>query len=293
MVQAVYSFQHPGKGVLYLCATPIGNLSDMTLRGLEVLRNVDIIAAEDTRQTRKLLSHFGISGPELVRYHEHNAHTQGIKLIRDMTEGKTVALVTDAGTPAISDPGEELVIQATENGIPVIAVPGPCAAVQALIVSGLPTGRFTFLGFLPRRSTERRKALQMWKDRQETLVLYEAPHRLSATLRDLREVFGLRRACLARELTKMYEQVIRGTLEELVEWAQSETVRGEMVIVVEGDSGTERASFGGGSPAEWVRFVDERIRSGATKKEALKEAAVRFHIPKREIYKVYLDRGEE
>lgn len=237
---------HARRGTLFVVATPIGNLGDITLRAVETLREVDAIACEDTRTTRKLLSHFGISRPRIA-YHEHNETAASGRILRRIEAGENVALVTDAGTPVVSDPGYRVVRLCAEAGVEIVAVPGPCAAVAALSVSGLPAQPFTFVGFLPRRSAARRRALDELRDRPGTLIFYVSPHRVAAVLGDLSDVFGDRRGVVARELTKLHEEILRGSLPELARVA-AEGMRGEIVVLVDGDrSGSER---GGGLAKE-------------------------------------------
>lgn len=222
-----------GRGVLYLVATPIGNLEDVTLRALRVLREVDLIAAEDTRHVRKLLERYGIR-QQVVSYHEHNEQARTPQLLAALRSGRSVALVSDAGTPVLSDPGYRLVRACVEASVPVVPVPGPSAVTAALVASGLPADRFLFLGFPPRRRTARRRFLEEVKDQRATLVLFESPRRLADCLQDLVEVLGDRRVAVCRELTKVHEEVRRGRASELVRWARGEQVRGEVTLVVEG-----------------------------------------------------------
>lgn len=231
--------QHDGRadesGRLYVVATPIGNLGDITHRAVDVLRSVDAIASEDTRRTRKLLSHYDVHTP-LIAYHEHNEERASRSIVDRILGGQDVALVTDAGTPLISDPGYRLVELAVGEGVGVVPIPGPSATVAALSVSGLPPMPFHFEGFLPRRSGARRTKLEALKGLRGTLVLYVSPHRVAAVLADMLEVLGDRRAVLARELTKVHEEVLRGTLSELSEAAAGRDLRGEMVVLVEGET---------------------------------------------------------
>ncbi|KZE46634.1 16S rRNA methyltransferase [Brevibacillus parabrevis] len=282
------SFAQEETGVLYLVATPIGNLDDITVRCLETLRAVDVIACEDTRQTRKLLNHFQIE-KRTVSYHEHNKEASGQGLLQWLAEGKQIALVSDAGLPAISDPGADLVRDAVAAGYPVVPVPGANAALTALIASGLPTDRFVFCGFIGRENKERREELERLKRYPETLIFYEAPHRIAKTIAAMREAWGNRRAVLARELTKRYEEFVRGTFDELLEWLDSGEVRGEFCVIVEGCTGaveTEEA-------IEWwqqmsvVGHVDHYCEQGLSKKEAIKQAADDRGLPKRDVYNEY------
>jgi 16S rRNA (cytidine1402-2'-O)-methyltransferase len=223
----------PGMGILYVVSTPIGNLDDITLRALKILRHVDLIAAEDTRRTRKLLSRFDIHTP-LVSYFEHNELKKLDKLLSHMKRGKEIALVSDAGTPGISDPGYRLIQQAIERGIPVIPIPGPSAVITALSISGLPTDSFYFVGFLPKKGGKRRKLLDKLGDLDGTSILYESPHRLMRTLEELLEVCGDRQVVVTRELTKAFEEAIRGRISEVINTLKGRRIRGELTIVLAG-----------------------------------------------------------
>lgn len=275
---------NPDPGRLYLCATPIGNLGDITLRALEVLKEVDLIAAEDTRRTRKLLSHYDIH-TSLTSYHRHNQHRQGDFLLQRLLAGQNVALVSDAGTPGLSDPGEELVRLALEQGIAVVPLPGASALLPALTVSGLPAGRFVFEGFLPRQNKERQLCLDRLARETRTMVFYEAPHRLLKTLASLAATLGGdRRACVARELTKRFEEVQRGTLDQLKQYFTDHPPRGEFVVVVEGGTDTVQLldpAWAGLTPQE---HVAELIREGLLPNEAIKKAARLRNISRRELY---------
>lgn len=284
------SFAQEEKGVLYLVATPIGNLDDMTVRCLETLRAVDVIACEDTRQTRKLLNHFQIE-KRTVSYHEHNKEASGQGLLQWLAEGKQIALVSDAGLPAISDPGADLVRDAVAAGYPVVPVPGANAGLTALIASGLPTDRFVFCGFIGRENKERREELERLKRYPETLIFYEAPHRIEKTIAAMREAWGNRRAVLARELTKRYEEFVRGTFDELLEWLGNGEVRGEFCVIVEGFTGTTAAEAD--EENIWwqqlsiVQHVEHYCEQGLSKKEAIKQAADDRGLPKRDVYNEY------
>ena len=272
-------------GGLYLCATPIGNLGDMTIRTLETLKKADIIAAEDTRNTLRLLNHFEIKAT-LTSYHEHNKYEKAEYLIKEMLEGKSVALVTDAGTPAISDPGEVLVKRCIEENIPVTSLPGACALITALTVSGLSTKSFVFEGFLPSDKRERLKTLKRLENETRTVILYEAPHRIKKTVVLLNEKLGNRRISLCRELTKIHEEVLRTDLSSACEYFEDNTPKGEYVIVIEGRDEDElvdedRKSYEGLSVSEHVkRYTDE----GMDLKEAMKKAAKDRGVTKRDIY---------
>jgi 16S rRNA (cytidine1402-2'-O)-methyltransferase len=221
------------KGALYLVSTPIGNLDDITLRALHLLKSVELIAAEDTRHTKQLLTRYDIP-TVLTSYHDHNKEEKTPVLIQRLKEGQSIALVCDAGTPGISDPGFYLIRRCIEEGIPTIPVPGPTAAIAALIASGLPTDSFLFVGFLPKKQAARLKRLGSFKEVPATLILYESPYRLAKTLKDCLDVLGNRRAVIARELTKVYEEVIRGSLEKLSARLQAKSCRGEITLLIEG-----------------------------------------------------------
>lgn len=269
-------------GVLYLVSTPIGNLEDITLRAIRILKEVDIIAAEDTRQTIKLLNHFEINKP-LTSFFRHNENKKGEYIISLLKEGKNIALVSDAGTPAISDPGEELVGLAISSGIKVVPIPGPVAATSGLIVSGLPTGRFTFEGFLPMNKKNRKDRLEGLEREQRTMIFYEAPHKLKSTLKDMRVFFGNRNIALAREITKIHEEVIRTTLDDAILKYEEEAPKGEFVLVVAGYEGTtEKDVF-------WKELTIEEhyeyyLAKGEGRMEATKKVAQDRGVPKREIY---------
>ena len=265
------------QGTLYLCATPIGNLEDMTFRAIRVLREVDVIAAEDTRRTRKLLTHFDIHTP-LIRFDENCSATVAEKILQRLETGESVAIVSDAGLPAISDPGADLVRLAIGAGISICPIPGANAALSALICSGLDTTKFLFVGFPPKTKKNRRELLQKLSTVEATLIFYEAPHRLKNFLEELAEIFGERHAVLARELTKIHEEFLRGNLRELVE--KISEPRGEFVVVVEGSMPVEVAA-----PNEDVATVVEKfLAAGLDKKSAMREAAKIFNVSRREIY---------
>lgn len=280
---------HEQSGCLYLVATPIGNLEDITLRALRILKEVDIIAAEDTRNTKKLLSYYDISTP-LVSYHEHNQEQAGEKILQWLGEGKTVALVSDAGMPCISDPGADIVRKAVEADFAVVPIPGANAALTALIASGLSPQPFYFFGFLHRSSKERKKQLSLLKNRKETLIFYEAPHRLQDTLKDMEAVLGNRNIVLARELTKKFEEFLRGTVEEAVQWTKDNEVRGEFCIIIEGsqdgeESEDEAPYWSNMTIKEHVELLMKEKQ--LTSKEAIKEVTKLRGIPKREVYQEY------
>ncbi len=269
-------------GILYLVSTPIGNLEDITLRAIRVLKEVDIVAAEDTRQTIKLLNHFEINKP-LTSFFRHNENKKGEYIISLLLEGKNIALVSDAGTPAISDPGEELVGLAIEAGITVMPIPGPVAATSGLIVSGLPTGRFTFEGFIPMNKKNRKDRLESLETEQRTMIFYEAPHKLKSTLKDMREFFGNRKISLAREMTKIHEEIIRTTLDDAILMYEENPPKGEFVLIVEGYSGnTEKDVF-------WKDMTIEEhyefyLNKGESRMDATKKVAQDRNVSKREIY---------
>lgn len=275
-------------GTLYLVATPIGNLGDFSPRAEEVLKSVDLIAAEDTRRTLQLMNHFGITKP-LTSYHEHNKKAKGEYIISLLKDGKDVAQVSDAGTPAISDPGEDLVKLCIENDITVTSVPGPVAGINALILSGMNTRRFSFEGFLSVNKRHRKEHLASVKDDAHTLIFYEAPHKLKTTLADMRECFGgSRKIALVRELTKLHEEVIRTDLDGAVEKYENESPRGEYVLVIEG----ALEKTGDADEKWWSELsvkgqVDKYIDGGMSSKEAIKQTAADRNVPKREIYNEY------
>lgn len=272
-------------GTLYVVATPIGNLEDLTFRAKRVLEESDVIACEDTRHARILLSHYGITTP-LVSYHEHNERGRAADLVGRLRSGKDVALISDAGTPALSDPGFPLIREAVASGITVVVVPGPNAALAALAVAGLPTDRFVFLGFLPRRSGERVRALEAVRLAPWTLVIYEAPHRVTAVLRDLRAVLGDRRVAVARELTKRFEEVFRGTISEALAHLDVHRPRGEFTLVVEGALQASRAAPGGQDAGSRMR---ELLQAGRSPKDAVAEVMRASGLPRREAYRLLLE----
>lgn len=275
----------PGK--LYVCATPIGNLEDITYRALRVLKEVDLIAAEDTRNSVKLLNHFEINTP-MTSYHEFNKIEKAKQLITSLNNGKNIALITDAGTPGISDPGEELVQMCYEGGIDVIPVPGPSACITALSACGLPSRRFCFEAFLPRDKRIRGILLNELKNETRTIVLYEAPHRLSSTLKELLQILGNRNLCLCRELTKKHEEFKHTTIERSIEFYQDHESRGEYVLVIEGKSYEDIMKE---KQQEWESMtLDEHMAyyesKGYSRKEAMKLVAKDRGISKREVYDV-------
>lgn len=276
-------------GTLYLCATPIGNLEDMTFRCVRILKEVDLIAAEDTRNSIRLLNHFEIKTP-MTSYHEYNKIEKGRKLVEKLREGTDIALITDAGTPGISDPGEELVRMCREEGIPVTAVPGAAACVTALTISGLPTRRFAFEAFLPTEKKERQQILEELKQETRTIVLYEAPHRLVKTLRLLMETLGDRQVRVCRELTKKHETVYENTLSGAVSYYEEQEPKGECVLVIAGKS---REEIRREEQMQWEEMtleehMEKYLSEGMDRKEAMKQVAKDRGIGKREVYRALL-----
>ncbi|MFN0085754.1 MAG: 16S rRNA (cytidine(1402)-2'-O)-methyltransferase [Blastocatellia bacterium] len=274
---------------LYLVATPIGNLEDITHRAVRVLRDADLIACEDTRHTGRLLDHFGIRKP-MVSYHEHNEEARGRELVERLLQGQSIAIVSDAGTPGISDPAYRIVAAAIEHGIQVIPIPGATAMIAGLVASGLPTDAFLFAGFLPARSQARRARLEELKPERATLILYEAPHRIRATLADCREVLGDRPASLARELTKLHEEFLRGSLSTLLEHFDAQAPRGEITLVIAGNREDNSTQFDDAPIREQIEAL---MRDGGLDRiQAIKQAARLRGISKREAYQVLLEEKE-
>lgn len=274
------------KGKLYIVATPIGNLEDITIRALNVLKEVDLIAAEDTRHTLKLLNHYEITKP-LISYHRHNEETKKEVLIEKLKNGENIAIVSDAGTPGICDPGEEVIKQAIEEKIEIIPIPGACAFVNALICSGIDTKEFTFLGFLPLNKKLRKEKLDEIEKETKTTIIYEAPHKLKTTLEDLREILGNRKIVLARELTKIHEEFIRGTVEEII--SKTDDLKGEFVIIIEGTSVKEEkeSELNELSLEEHYNFYEAK---GLDKKEIIKKIAKDRNVNKNEIYMYFVEK---
>ncbi|MFL0247633.1 16S rRNA (cytidine(1402)-2'-O)-methyltransferase [Candidatus Clostridium stratigraminis] len=273
-------------GKLYLVPTPIGNLGDITLRALEVLKAVDLIAAEDTRQSLKLLNHFEIK-KSLISYHQHNEQEKSSCIIDKLEQGVNIAVVTDAGTPGISDPGSVLVSKCIEKNIEFEVLPGATAITTALVYSGLDTTKFLFRGFLPREKKDKKVVVEDLKDRKETLIFYEAPHRIQDTLQFLTEYFGERKVAICRELTKLHEQILRFTLSEALEYYKLNSPRGEYVIVIEGKTDMEILEE---EKAKWETLsiedhIKKYIKEGLNKKEAIKKVAKDRNIPKTDVYK--------
>lgn len=267
------------KGKLYICPTPIGNLEDMTLRTIRILGEVDLIAAEDTRHSIKLLNHFDIKKP-LTSYHEHNIREKGIELINKLNRGENIALISDAGMPGISDPGQELIREAINENIDVVALPGPTASITALVVSGLSTDKFIFNGFLSSKKRDRRKELEFIKDNENTTIIYESPHRLADLLEDMSYILGDRRLSISRELTKKYEETFRGTADEALEKFKASGIRGEFVIIVEGSCGEKEIE-----EIDIIETLKGLLEEGLTKKEAIKKVSLEYGIPKNLAYR--------
>lgn len=271
-------------GRLYLVATPIGNLEDITLRALRILKEVDLIAAEDTRHTRKLLAHYEIHKP-LISYHEHNQHEKEEFLLQEIKKGKSLALVTDAGTPGISDPGVNLVKRVLAEAISVIPIPGPSALIAALSISGLPTESFIFYGFLPHKDSARQRKLSSLKDRSETLVFFESPQRLKACLQDALKTLGDRQAVVARELTKVFEEVYRGKLSEIIYEIEGKEIRGEVTLIIAGSPASTQLD-----EAFLVQVIKEYLKNEQLSlKEMVTFLSAELKVAKRELYKKILE----
>jgi 16S rRNA (cytidine1402-2'-O)-methyltransferase len=274
-------------GTLYIVATPIGHLEDITLRAIRTLKEVDVIAAEDTRHTQTLLRHFSIDTP-LTSYHEHNERAKTGQLVARLERGESIALVSDAGTPAISDPGYRLVVEATRLAIRVVPIPGPSALIAALSAGGLPTDGFNFRGFLPARKRERRSKLQEFRDDRYSIVVYEAPHRLKESLDDIREIFGDRRMVLARELTKLHEELLRGRISEVIAEISQREIRGEVTLIIEGSSDVN-------PPAEEALRdeIAQLVGAGMRVKEIAEIIGEKYGYSKRAIYDLALQQGRK
>lgn len=273
------------KGNLYIIATPIGNLEDITLRAIRILKEVDLIAAEDTRHTLKLLNHLEISKP-LISYHRHNEEIRTEELIKELKTGKNIGLVSDAGTPGICDPGEEIIKKCIEESIKVVPIPGACAMINALITSGISTKEFIFLGFLPLNKKSRKEKLEEIKNANKTIILYEAPHKLKNTLNDLSDILQSREVVLARELTKIHEEYIRGTVKELME--KTDNLKGEMILIIEKnnkDNEEELNSLNNLTLEEHYNFYE---KNGLNKKEIIKKIAKDRNVSKNEIYQYFI-----
>jgi 16S rRNA (cytidine1402-2'-O)-methyltransferase len=278
------------QGTLYIVATPIGNLEDITLRALRVLREVDLIACEDTRQTRKLLARHEIKTPT-ISYHEHNEQQRSRELINKLKDGTSIALVSDAGTPTVSDPGLILIQRAIAEGIPVVPLPGPSAVITALMAAGLPTEAWLFIGFLPAKRAARRKELEKLKGLPYTLIFYEAPHRIQTTVKDLLEILGDRQAVLAREMTKVHEEFQRASLSKFQQWLEERPIKGELVLMVAGASHSEMSVE---QPAQAFDVYEEVLKLMRSEnldlKVAVKTVAKRRGMSKNEVYREYVSR---
>jgi 16S rRNA (cytidine1402-2'-O)-methyltransferase len=276
-------------GTLVLVATPIGNLGDLSPRAVDTLRQADVICCEDTRHTRRLLTHAGITGARLVAVHEHNEAASATRVVNWLAEGRTVAVVSDAGTPVISDPGRRLVSAALEAGAAVTVVPGPSALVAALVVSGLPADRWCFEGFLPAKGGERGRRLSALRSEERTVILYEAPHRIRRTVADLVRALGEARAVvLARELTKLHETIWRGTLGDASTYLESEEPRGEYVIVL---GGAAAAVSEPADPEVIARAIAERVEAGEDRRSAMSAVARQLGVPRRKVYDIVVEQG--
>lgn len=271
------------KGKLYICPTPIGNLEDITLRTLNTLKEVDLIAAEDTRHTIKLLNHYKIKKP-LTSYHEHNIREKGIELIDKLIKGLNIGLVSDAGMPGISDPGQDLIRLAIDEDIQVVVLPGPTASIAALVASGLSTDKFVFEGFLSSKKKDRLKELQSLKDEKRTIIIYESPHRLLDSLKNMLDILGNRNIAIVRELTKMFEEVFRGSIEESLEKFSSQKIKGEFVLILEGNMEED---------VEVYIDIEEEllnyIKQGLSKKESVKRVSEEFNVAKNQVYQKSLE----
>ena len=276
--------EEKNKGTLYLVATPIGNLEDITLRAIRILKEVDQIAAEDTRHTLKLLNHLEISKP-MISYHRHNEEVRCDNLIKELKIGKNIALVSDAGTPGICDPGEEIIKKCIEEDITIVPIPGACAMINALIASGISTKEFTFIGFLPLNKKTRKEKLEEIKNSNKTIILYEAPHKLKSTLEDLEKILEKRKIVLARELTKIHEEYIRGTIKEII--SKTENIKGEFVLIIEGSSKKEKNELNDLTLEEHYSFYEKQ---GLEKKEIIKKIAKDRNVNKNEIYQYFIKR---
>ena len=272
-------------GTLYIVATPIGNLEDITLRAINILKEVDLIAAEDTRHTLKLLNHLEISKP-LMSYHRHNEDVKTDILIKELKQGKQIALVSDAGTPGICDPGEEVIKKCIEEEIPIVPIPGACAMINALICSGLDTKEFVFIGFLPLNKKNRKEKLEEIKNTTKTMILYEAPHKLETTLKDLKQIIGNRKVVLARELTKVHEEYIRENIDILIEKAKE--LKGEIVLIIEG--GVEKKEENDLLKLSLQDHYEYYEEKGLNKKEIIKQIAKDRNVNKNEIYQQFINK---
>ena len=273
------------KGILYIIATPIGNLEDITLRAIRILKEVDLIAAEDTRHTLKLLNHLEISKP-LISYHRHNEEIRTEELIKELKTGKNIGLVSDAGTPGICDPGEEIIKKCIEESIKVVPIPGACAMINALITSGISTKEFIFLGFLPLNKKSRKEKLEEIKNANKTIILYEAPHKLKSTLNDLSLILEDRSVVLARELTKIHEEYIRGTVKELME--KTDNLKGEMILIIEKNNKDNKEKLNSLNNLTLEEHYNFYEKNGLNKKEIIKKIAKDRNVSKNEIYQYFI-----
>ena len=271
-------------GILYIVATPIGNLEDITLRAIRILEEVDLITAEDTRHTLKLLNHLNISKP-MISYHRHNEEIRVEGLIKELKEGKNIAIVSDAGTPGICDPGEEIIKKCIEKEIKIIPIPGACAMINALIVSGIDTSEFTFLGFLPLNKKNRKNKLEEIKNSNKTIILYEAPHKLKNTLNDLKDILQNRKIVIAREITKIHEEYIRGTVDEIL--GNIDNIKGEIIIVIDKNNIEEKSYLNNLTLEQHFEFYKDQ---GLDKKEIIKKIAKDRNVNKNEIYIKFIDK---
>ncbi len=271
------------KGKLYICPTPIGNLEDITLRTLNTLKEVDLIAAEDTRHTIKLLNHYKIKKP-LTSYHEHNIREKGIELIDKLIKGLNIGLVSDAGMPGISDPGQDLIRLAIDEDIQVVVLPGPTASIAALVASGLSTDKFVFEGFLSSKKKDRLKELQALKDEKRTIIIYESPHRLLDSLKNMLDILGNRNIAIVRELTKMFEEVFRGSIEESLEKFSSQKIKGEFVLILEGNMEEDVEVY-----IDIEEELLKYIKQGLSKKESVKRVSEEFNVAKNQVYQKSLE----
>ena len=273
------------KGNLYIIATPIGNLEDITLRAIRILKEVDLIAAEDTRHTLKLLNHLEISKP-LISYHRHNEEIRTEELIKELKTGKNIGLVSDAGTPGICDPGEEIIKKCIEESIKVVPIPGACAMINALITSGISTKEFIFLGFLPLNKKSRKEKLEEIKNANKTIILYEAPHKLKNTLNDLSDILQSREVVLARELTKIHEEYIRGTVKELME--KTDNLKGEMILIIKKNNKENEEELNSLNNLTLEKHYNFYEKRGLNKKEIIKKIAKDRNVSKNEIYQYFI-----
>ena len=273
------------EGILYIIATPIGNLEDITLRAIRILKEVDLIAAEDTRHTLKLLNHLEIS-KSLISYHRHNEEIRTEELIKELKTGKNIGLVSDAGTPGICDPGEEIIKKCIEESIKVVPIPGACAMINALITSGISTKEFIFLGFLPLNKKSRKEKLEEIKNANKTIILYEAPHKLKSTLNDLSLILEDRSVVLARELTKIHEEYIRGTVKELME--KTDNLKGEMILIIEKNNKYKKEELNSLNNLTLEEHYNFYEKNGLNKKEIIKKIAKDRNVSKNEIYQYFI-----